>query len=97
LRMGTAARAAVEGRTWDGVNDLLVRHYREVVAAEGLVGGGEGRPTTKRPTLRASPLLRLLDDDGGGGLDVVDQVDVTLHRSSSRERAEGRADRPGPW
>ncbi|HEX4687957.1 MAG TPA: glycosyltransferase family 1 protein [Nocardioides sp.] len=40
LRMGTAARAAVEGRTWDGVNDLLVRHYREVVAARVLLGGG---------------------------------------------------------
>jgi len=40
LRMGTAARAAVEGRTWDGVNDLLVRHYREVIAARVLLGGG---------------------------------------------------------
>jgi phosphatidylinositol alpha 1,6-mannosyltransferase len=33
LRMGVRARATVEGRTWDRVNDLLVRHYREVLAA----------------------------------------------------------------
>ena len=29
-QMSVAARAAVEGRTWDRVNDLLLRHYRAV-------------------------------------------------------------------
>lgn len=32
-RMGAAARAAVEGRTWDRVNALLLHHYREVISA----------------------------------------------------------------
>ncbi|MGC4109091.1 MAG: glycosyltransferase family 1 protein [Nocardioides sp.] len=32
-RMGVAARLAVEGRTWTRVNDLLLRHYREVIRA----------------------------------------------------------------
>ncbi|WP_235529518.1 glycosyltransferase family 4 protein [Nocardioides sp. Soil774] len=31
-RMSLAARASVRGRTWQAVNDLLVRHYREVSA-----------------------------------------------------------------
>lgn len=32
-RVGLAARRSVEGRSWTAVNELLVRHYREVVAA----------------------------------------------------------------
>jgi phosphatidylinositol alpha 1,6-mannosyltransferase len=31
-RMGVAARRSVEGRSWQAVNEALVRHYREVVA-----------------------------------------------------------------
>ena len=31
-RMGLAARRAVEGRTWEGVNAALVEHYLDVVA-----------------------------------------------------------------
>jgi phosphatidylinositol alpha 1,6-mannosyltransferase len=30
-RMGEAAREAVHGRTWEWVNDMLVRHYRDVL------------------------------------------------------------------
>jgi phosphatidylinositol alpha 1,6-mannosyltransferase len=33
--MGRAARRAVLGRSWDSVNDALLDHYREVVAARG--------------------------------------------------------------
>jgi phosphatidylinositol alpha 1,6-mannosyltransferase len=40
LRMGNVARAAVEGRTWERVNALLVRHYREVIDARVLPGAG---------------------------------------------------------
>ncbi len=32
-RMGLAARRSVEGRTWASVNDALLGHYRDVVAA----------------------------------------------------------------
>ncbi|ABL82738.1 MULTISPECIES: glycosyltransferase family 1 protein [unclassified Nocardioides] len=32
-RMGLAARRSVAGRSWDGVNDALVHHYRDVIAA----------------------------------------------------------------
>jgi phosphatidylinositol alpha 1,6-mannosyltransferase len=31
-RMGVAARQSVEGRSWEAVNEALVRHYREVAA-----------------------------------------------------------------
>jgi phosphatidylinositol alpha 1,6-mannosyltransferase len=32
-RLGRAARAAVAGRSWQTVNDRLVEHYRDVIAA----------------------------------------------------------------
>ena len=35
-RMSLAARHSVRGRTWRCVNELLVRHYREVSAPESL-------------------------------------------------------------
>lgn len=47
--MGTAALRAVQDRSWQRVNELLVRHYREVIAA-GLVAAspsGSGCSTTE--------------------------------------------------
>jgi phosphatidylinositol alpha 1,6-mannosyltransferase len=32
MRMGVVARRSVEGRSWEAVNAMLVRHYRDVVA-----------------------------------------------------------------
>lgn len=34
-RMAVAARHSVRGRTWQAVNDLLVSHYRDVIAPAG--------------------------------------------------------------
>ncbi|MDT3400590.1 glycosyltransferase family 1 protein [Streptomyces sp. B1866] len=36
-RLGQAGRAAVEGRTWEKVGDLLIDHYTEVLAARTAV------------------------------------------------------------
>jgi phosphatidylinositol alpha 1,6-mannosyltransferase len=33
-RMGIAANRSVQGRSWQAVNDMLVRHYRDVVAGQ---------------------------------------------------------------
>ncbi|MEY9966237.1 phosphatidylinositol alpha 1,6-mannosyltransferase [Streptacidiphilus sp. MAP12-16] len=34
-RFGAAARAEVAGRTWESVGDLLIDHYREILAEQG--------------------------------------------------------------
>ena len=73
-RMGLAARRAVEGRSWQAVNEALVEHYRD---------GG-------RDDDRLPPAGRLTQQRLIASSTLVDEVDAVLHRPAAGQGLEQR-------